>query len=172
LGMVTEISGAKPEEGAGEETPETRRAVGRVVSSVSLRLIDQDALLATFLARMPTLDPAALTALRGVTPDDFLPRIDNVLMTTLATGETQIEAAVAAVLQSVEKKITASTAGALAGIQKRWEEMVAPAQKEYTRSTELLEPALATTQACIETLDEIYYNFQAALTTFLPLVKS
>jgi len=171
LGMVTEISGAKPEEGAGEETPETRRAVGRVVSSVSLRLIDQDALLATFLARMPTLDPAALAALRGVTPDDFLPRIDNLLMTTLAAGETQIEAAVAAVLQSVEKKITASTAGALAGIQKRWDEMIAPAQNEYTRTTELLEPALATTQACIETLNEIYYNFQAALTTFLPLPK-
>jgi len=172
LGMVTEIGGAKSEDGAGEEKPETRRAVGRVVSSVSLRLIDQDALLASFLARMPTLEPASLAALRGVTPDDFLPRIDNLLMTTLAAGETQIDAAVAAVLQSVEKKITASAAGALSSIQKRWEEMIAPAQKEYIRNTELLEPTLEKTRACIETLNEIYYNYQAAVSTFLPVTRS
>jgi len=172
LGMVTEISGAEPEDGAGEEPPEPRRAVGRVVSSVSLRLIDQDALLASFLARMPTLEPAALAALRGVTPDDFLPRIDNLLMTTLAAGETQIDAAVATVLQSVEKKITASATAALSSIQKRWEEMIGPAQKEYLRNTELVEPAIEKTQACIETINEIYYNFQAALSTFLPLTNS
>ena len=168
LGRVSEISAANADAEIQEESPEARRSLGRVVSTLSRRLVDPEALIAAFLARMPSLDPTALATFKKVSKPEFLPGAESLLMTTLAESEARIQTCVTTVLTSVEKSVLASTASALSGIEKRWEAMLAPAQQTQTDDRERSEAAIRQSEDSLETLQEVCYNFQSALTTFLP----
>lgn len=169
LGTVSALEGSQVEIAEErEEDPEARRILSRVVSTVSRRLIDREALLTAFLARLPTLDPAALATFKGIRREEFLPHVESLLMTTLAGSEERMGAAITTVLSSVEKSVRTFTDNALAGIEQRWNEILTPSHSPETQENERFEARLRQCSTDIETLEEISYNYQAALTAFLP----